>query len=77
MKTMRYRIRVIALVLMLALLGMILWCVHDLWLPGESMPETTVSSGTPLPPVDWAVTATPAPTEETTTPEPLFDTYGL
>ena len=77
MKTRRYRIRVIALVLVLALLGMILWCVHDLLLPGETLPETPVISGTPLPPVDWAVTATPAPTEDTPTPEPLFDTFGL
>ena len=77
MKTMRYRIRVIALALMLALFGMILWCVHELWLPDETLPVTPSGSETSLPPVDWAVTAAPAPKEDVPTPEPLFDTYGL
>lgn len=77
MKMMRYRIRVIALVLVLALAVTIFWCVHELWVPNETVPETPAVSDTPLPPVDWAVTATPAPTEYSPIPEPLFDTYGL
>ena len=77
MKTMRYRIRVIALVLVLALFAMILWCVHELLLPKETDPETPAGSATPQPSIEWAITAVPSPTEDAPTPEPLFDTFGL
>lgn len=90
MKTMRYRIRVIALALVFALLAVMLWTAKEAWFPADSgteIPAETVSS---LPPDPWAdptpspsgkPAASPAETEtqpgETPSSGPLFDTFGL
>ena len=76
MKTMRYRIRVIALLLVVSFLGVMLWCAHDIWLPSGIFPEMSPepvpsASAEPLP------SETPSPSPAGPTPEPLFDTFGL
>jgi len=89
MKTMRYRIRVIAMMLVTALLFLVLWCTHDIWFPSgisPAAPAVSVSpSGSPsatLSPaetthMEWWETPSPVPSAEPVTPEPLFDTFGL
>lgn len=89
MKTMRYRIRVIALILVTTLLILVFWCVHDIWFPAgfsPAVPAETASpsatpSVTPSFPVttqaEWWETAAPSPATDVLTPEPLFDTFGL
>ena len=93
MKTMRYRIRIITLVLICALLAVVLLTAKSAWFPDGFAPETpaestpSVSPATPsesvsLPAPDpWADPApdaeTPLPAEETAAPDPLFNTFGL
>ena len=93
MKTMRYRIRIITLVLICALLAVVLLTAKSAWLPdgispetpAESTPsvspETSSESVSPAAPDPWADPApaaeTPPPAEETATPDPLFNTFGL
>lgn len=77
MKTMRYRIRVITLLLIISLIAMILWCVHDIWFPQGFSPALPSESPVSSPSVTPENTETPVPTEEGPTPEPLFDTFGL
>ncbi len=91
MKTTRHRIRVIALVLVCALFSVVLWTARAIWIPasggGQDDPSAASASLLSDP---WAA-PTPAPTggsaipteetgwveEETLTPEPLFNTFGL
>ncbi len=47
MKTLRYRIRVITLVLVSALLAVLLWCIRGTWLPFSPAPDTAVLSPVP------------------------------
>ena len=90
MKTMRYRIRVIALVLVCALLALILWTAKAAWFPDGGEPDKPAESVSALPPDPWAAPVpspseqASAPLEETASPavetpssEPLFDTFGL
>ena len=91
MKIMRYRIRVIALVLVCAVLAVVLWTVKEAWFPAAGVPEETpAASAASLPPDPWAEPtpspsgepgASPAGTEipagETPSSGPLFDTFGL
>ena len=93
MKTMRYRIRIITLVLICALLAVVLLTVKSAWLPdgispetpAESTPsvspETSSESVSPAAPDPWAepvsVPETGSPAETTSTPDPLFNTFGL
>ena len=69
MKTMRYRIRVIALVLVIAILGVMLWCARALFFPDLSVfplsPENpsvspSVSPSLPASPDPWITTPDPA-----------------
>ena len=93
MKTMRYRIRIITLVLICALLSVVLLTAKSAWFPdgftpktpAESTPsvspETSSESVSPAAPDPWADPApaaeTPPSAEETATPDPLFNTFGL
>lgn len=90
MKTMRYRIRVIALVLVCALLAVVLWTARAAWFPDGSEPDEPAESVSALPPDPWAepvpsppdpASASPesaaSPAVETPSPEPLFNTFGL
>lgn len=90
MKTMRYRIRLIALILVTVLLFLVLWCVHDIWFPSGLSPVFPAETASPSlsPPVtpsplpattqaEWWETVVPSPTIDALTPEPLFDTFGL
>ena len=89
MKTMRYRIRLITLVLVAALLASLLWCIRTLWIPAVSDTEQETPSEVPAEsvlPASAAPTAVPkgsgtpessATEEPAATPNPLFDTYGL
>lgn len=84
MKTMRYRIRVIALALVAALLAVLLWSVRAAWLPSGEPQDIPQESAVSLSPDPAVPDASPAPDEspstlpeETATPEPLFDTFGL
>jgi len=89
MKTMRYRIRVIVLLLVTALLATALWCTKEIWFPAGIAPTSPVQtaspsvspSASPAPSstthVEWWETPVPSPAEETSTPEPLFNTFGL
>ena len=72
MKTMRYRIRVIALVLVCAVLAVVLWTAKEAWFPAAGLPEETpaetpaetpVESAASLPPDPWAE-PTPSPSGE-------------
>ena len=63
MKTMRYRIRVIALALVCALLAVMLWTAKEAWFPADS--------GTEIP------AETETQPGETPSSGPLFDTFGL
>ena len=68
MKTMRYRIRVIALVLVCAVLAVVLWTAKEAWFPAAGLPEATpaetpVESAASLPPDPWAE-PTPSPSGE-------------
>ena len=89
MKTLRYRIRLIALALVCALLAAVLWTVKSVWFSEEAAPEEPSGSVSSPLPDPWAETApsgsadplaspeeTPAQAE-TPSPEPLFDTNGL
>ena len=91
MKTIRYRIRIITLVLICALLAVVLWTAKSAWFPdiiGPENPEETAQpvfseapSASPADPDPWAdpspaAEATP-PAEETAAPDPLFNTFGL
>lgn len=89
MKTMRYRIRLITLVLVAALLASLLLCIRTVWIPAASDTEPAVPSEVPAEsalPADVEPTAVPkgagtpepaATKEPVATPDPLFDTYGL
>ena len=90
MKTLRYRIRVIALALVCALLAAVIWTVKSAWFSDAVVPEPPADAVSSVPPDPWAdpVPAgtsgpqaspeeTPLPAEETPSPEPLFDTTGL
>ena len=68
MKTMRYRIRVIALFLVASLLMLLLWIARALWFPPDAAPEPSAAlvspavSASPLSspsetPADWVWTA--------------------
>ena len=68
MKTMRYRIRVIALVLVCTVLAVVLWTAKEAWfptagLPEETQAETPAESAASLPPDPWAE-PTPSPSGE-------------
>ena len=82
MKTLRYRIRVIALALVCALLATVLWTAKTVWFPDADVPALP-SAAVSSPPDPWAEPApsrTPDPgtaPEETPAPDPLFDTTGL
>ena len=73
MKTMRYRIRVIALVLICSLLILLLWIARSLWLPADSsalpspVPE---SSGQFVPSVSPAGIGFDSPWETPVLPSP-------
>ena len=93
MKTMRYRIRIITLVLICALLAAALWTARSAWFPDGFSPETPAESApsvspeassesaSPAAPDPWAepvsVPETGSPAETTSTPDPLFNTFGL
>ena len=91
MKTMRYRIRIITLVLICALLAVVLLTAKSAWLPDGISPETPEETAQPVfsePPSSspagsdpWADPApaseTVPPAEETAAPDPLFNTFGL
>ena len=47
MKTLRYRIRVITLILVSAILAVLLCCIRDTWLLSSPVPDTVVSSPVP------------------------------
>ncbi len=86
MKTMRYRIRVIALAMVCALLAVVIWTARTAWFPGGIGMGPTVppaASAAPSDPDPWADPTT-APSEdltdlpeETPSAEPLFVTFGL
>ena len=88
MKIMRYRIRVVALILICAILAVLLWIIEASWFqntpPEENLPVTLSSPDLGSGPV-WDQdhgTTVPADsaeiiTESTPSPEPLFDTSGL
>ena len=68
MKTMRYRIRVIALVLVCAVLAVVLWTAKEAWFPAAGLPEETpaetpMESAVSLPQDPWAE-PTPSPSGE-------------
>ena len=87
---MRYRIRVIALVLICSLLAVILWIAKSFWFPVLPVEDISVVSVSPLQPDPWS-NPTPSssaeslflpeesipPPQDSPSPEPLFDTYGL
>lgn len=90
MKTLRHRIRIITLVMISALLMMILWTARSVWFPDGIVPETPAEPVSDAQPDPWAapvpagtgetlkLTDDPLPSgEETPSPEPLFNTYGL
>ena len=90
MKTMRYRVRVIALVLVCAMLAVVLWTAKEAWFPAVDEPEAPAETVSSLPPDPWAdptpapsgePAASPAETEvpadETPSSGPLFNTFGL
>lgn len=76
MKTMRYRIRVIALVLLASLLVVLSLAVRSIWfpsVPSESFPEATETVSVDSPdPEESPVVESVSPS-----PQPLYDTYGL
>ncbi len=47
MKTMRYRIRLVTLVLVSALLAVLLWCVRSAWLPAAGSSDPAEPSVAP------------------------------
>lgn len=82
LKIMRYRIRLLALALVLALFAVLLWGIRAAWFPSApsaapsgpvslTAPEATASPEAPSAPSE-----SPS-AEPTVSPEPLFDTYGL
>ena len=85
MKTMRYRIRMITLLLVCALLFSVLLCVRSVWFPSglvigkpEVSPDPVLFPAspeiTPAPSGQWP----PLPADNALpSPEPLFDTFGL
>ena len=91
MKTMRYRIRIITLDLICALLAVVLLTVKSAWLPDGISPETPAEtaqpvfseapSSSPAGSDPWAdpvpTSETVSPAEETAAPDPLFNTFGL
>ena len=89
MKTMRYRIRVITLVVVCSLLLTVLWTAKEAWFPAAGGSDTPAESVSSLPPDPWTDPApsssaepagSPAETDmpvETPSAGPLFDTFGL
>ncbi len=91
MKTMRYRIRVIALVLVIAILGVMLWCARALFFPDLAVfplsPENpsvspSVYPSLPASPDPWTTTPDPAslpqdPWATLPTPNPLPSDSGV
>ena len=83
MKTLRYRIRVITLVLVSALLAVLLWCIRGTWLPFSPAPDTAVLSpgltpvpkGTAVPEISLSPELSASP--EPDSPVQLFETFGL
>lgn len=80
MKTMRYRIRFITLVLVIAVAAVLLWTVRMIWFPSVPLPLSSEVS-TPVPSEFAPSEVSPSPDEtsmvETLSPEPLYDTTGL
>ena len=86
MKIMRYRIRIITLVLVCALLAVALWTAKSAWYPEEAVQPvpSEVPSSSPSGQDPWADPVDPAPAaetvpspEETPASDPLFNTFGL
>lgn len=84
MKMLRYRIRVIALVLIIALLAVPLWSIRAFWFPSDMSQNisqdsfVSPSQSPAIPDASPALSEEPSVfPEETITPEPLFDTFGL
>ena len=77
LKTMRYRIRVITLLLISALTILLIVCIRTIWFPAGSGP---FPSETPLEDeireTDDYLLSTPS-SEPSVSPDPLYDTYGL
>ncbi len=91
MKIMRYRIRIITLVLVFALLAVALWTAKAAWFPEDAIPEPPEETAQPAvsnvplaSPADsdpWADpvhdTETTPPPAGTAAPDQLFNTFGL
>ena len=90
MKTMRYRIRVIALVLICSLLAVVLWTAKAAWFPAGDTSENSSTFSSVQTEDPWSeptspqagetqdsTEETPVQAEEMPSPEPLFDTFGL
>ena len=79
MKILRYRIRVVTLVLVSALLVLLLWSVRTAWLP--SLPELLSPDAAAVPSDTVSPESTPsasAPADGSPpTPAPLYETFGL
>ncbi len=89
MKIMRYRIRIVTLLLVSALLILLFWTVRAAWIPSLSISLPSVATDAasvspavfPSPAASVSPDVLPSPSsfaaEPTPSPAPLYDTFGL